>query len=382
MNDLKSFIKRNLFNSRGYLNAMKTREHWYKVNNFLDCYNEIMKSTSFLDKNSSFNERVFCILNDVTELRKCKYCIEKVKYRGLKLGYRKLCEKKECFKKEIRIEESNGLTKAMNRVLKGNQSKFKNIDENGLNSYQRCALKASKTFNIIQKSGLTRAQEIGKKANKTALENIDENGLNSRQRAGIKISITKHNDIDENGLNSFQRSTEKRIKTMRNDIVNGLDAFQRNFLKGAGKNSRLKYFNTDLLFQGKFEEDFLEKMKQFSLLDIVENSPRIQYKNVIRSSWTPDFKVFNFIFEIKSDWTYDGKGKYLNDRIINNKKWKAVLEQGYHFIVVWNKEYLMELESEDIKNLEDSLYLEHKFVDFNKENLKKLISSSVVLQEV
>jgi len=82
--------------------------------------------------------------------------------------------------------------------------------------------------------------------------------------------------------------------------------------------------------------------------------------------------IHKVLFEIKSIYTYDYNGD-INIRVKNNLKWKAALEAGYKFIVVWDKKYLMSLDLNDIENIEDSLYLEHKFEEFNKENLFNIL---------
>lgn len=53
----------------------------------------------------------------------------------------------------------------------------------------------------------------------TKLNNIDENGLNSNQRGAIKIREVKLNDIDENGLNAFQRAGIKMTETSKLEPV-------------------------------------------------------------------------------------------------------------------------------------------------------------------
>ena len=77
-------------------------------------------------------------------------------------------------------------------------------------------------------TGLSSYDIGGAKAKDTKLNDIDENGLNSFERAGLKVSqflqnnkevlvertnkmlCAKLNDIDENGLNSFERAGLKR----------------------------------------------------------------------------------------------------------------------------------------------------------------------------
>jgi len=60
------------------------------------------------------------------------------------------------------------------------------------------------------------------------LEDIDENGLNSFER----VTKQRLEDIDENGLNSFERVTKQRLEDIDE---NGLNSFERAGLKGNEK---------------------------------------------------------------------------------------------------------------------------------------------------
>jgi hypothetical protein len=85
-----------------------------------------------------------------------------------------------------------------------------------------------------------------------------------------------------------------------------------------------------------------------------------------------DFFMHN-IFEVKSCYTYDKNGKNINDRINNNLKWKAALEQGYGLVIVWDKKYLMELTLDDFDEIDRNLYILNKCVNFNEKEIKKMI---------
>ena len=122
------------------------------------------------------------------------------------------------------------------------EKKRNNIDENGLNSYQRGVIKSKNTkmknhndpnynnrpkmkrtkfinhgnsnYNNISKNKQTKFKRYGnenwnnrEKCKETAKNNIDEFGRNSYDRAVEKTKITKLNDIDEFGRNSYQRQS-------------------------------------------------------------------------------------------------------------------------------------------------------------------------------
>jgi len=67
--------------------------------------NDIIKKTQFLDiyENVDIIERLYYIVNNITEVVKCKYCNNKASWvgRGLKEGYREICSSKECRSKQL-----------------------------------------------------------------------------------------------------------------------------------------------------------------------------------------------------------------------------------------------------------------------------------------
>jgi len=132
--------------------------------------------------------------------------------------------------------------------MKALETKLNDIDEAGLNSFERAIIKSIKTrredideagLNSFERVTKTRREDIDEaglnsfeRVTKTRREDIDEAGLNSFERAGIKSIKTKLNDIDEAGLNSFERVT----KTRREDIDEaGLNSFERAGIKGNEK---------------------------------------------------------------------------------------------------------------------------------------------------
>ena len=66
---------------------------------------EIIKMTSFLDSYDIYDivERLYYLVNNLTEVVKCKYCDNKATWhkRGLKEGYREICNSKECRSKQL-----------------------------------------------------------------------------------------------------------------------------------------------------------------------------------------------------------------------------------------------------------------------------------------
>ena len=75
------------------------------VKNSEEYSNEIIKKTQFLNSYEIYDivERLYYVVNNLTEVVKCKYCDNKATWfkRGIKEGYREICDSKECRKKQL-----------------------------------------------------------------------------------------------------------------------------------------------------------------------------------------------------------------------------------------------------------------------------------------
>lgn len=177
----------------------------------------------------------------------CPICGKKNLFVSNTIGYRKYCSLKCAYKSS---ERSNNCVK----------TKRNNIDENGLNSYQRAALKCK---NNVDKNGLNCYQRAAKKAVKTKLLDIDENGLNCFQRARKKQIKYQLSDIDKNGLNGLQRvGIKANLKRLLDVNKNGLNGHQRAVLK-CKQTKKEKYGDSN--YNNK------EKCKQTKLNNIDNN---------------------------------------------------------------------------------------------------------------
>ena len=123
---------------------------------------------------------------------------------------------------------NRGFSTTAESQLKTVKTKLTNVDENGLNVFERAILKSNTTrLKDIDSNGLNSYQRVGVKAKETRLNDIDDDGLNSYQRSAFKVKETKLNDIDDDGLNTNQRSAFKVKETRLNDINDGLNSYQR-----------------------------------------------------------------------------------------------------------------------------------------------------------
>lgn len=91
---MKYFIKNKLLTKHNNIDPNKTNQKWFDSHGFSDEYSHIIELTSFLPYESSFKERLYCILNDIYELKLCN-CGKKIPMRtdGRK-GYQKFCSVK------------------------------------------------------------------------------------------------------------------------------------------------------------------------------------------------------------------------------------------------------------------------------------------------
>ena len=111
------------------------------VKNIKEFKDEIVKRTSFLDNYEPYDivERLYYIVNNLTDVVRCKYCGNKATWckRGLKEGYREICSSKECKSKNLSdahesntlisenrakefIEWQNNVTKVNDEIIKEN----------------------------------------------------------------------------------------------------------------------------------------------------------------------------------------------------------------------------------------------------------------------
>jgi len=129
----------------------------------------------------------------------------------------------KCHSEEINIKR-----KITNNIKYGGDTPFSSKEFQQKIIDNRMAL-----YGVENAMDIAHVQEIHRKACITRdikrLNDIDENGLNSFQR----VANNRINDIDENGLNSFQRVANNRI----NDIdENGLNSYHRACVKSKETN--------------------------------------------------------------------------------------------------------------------------------------------------
>ena len=177
--------------------------------------------------------------------------IDKIKYERPDLFIEqicKICGKKFLYKDgQIKKIYSNLMKNKINFICccKSHTTKFQLSIQGNPYSRKDVILKRQET--LFKRYGVKHNSQIKgrkEKIRNTCLNNIDKNGLNSYQRGAIKGRITKLNNIDEYGLNSYQRAAIKCKNSKLNDIdENGLNGFKRTFIKS--KHTKLIKYNNE-----------------------------------------------------------------------------------------------------------------------------------------
>jgi hypothetical protein len=360
---MKNFIKNNFIikYKKSYgLNSVKLRESWFINNGYEKELEKIINLTEFLGE-VTLSERIYCIMNDITIKKKCPYCNNKpIKYANFIEGYRRHCGNRKCSYVDKSVyTDVSGLT--ANQKSRIGMSKFQKTIIDGKRRSQISGLKSSetkrKTF-INGKSMLTLSAE---RAAKTKEKTILPNGMNVSQFASLKAAKTM-NEMVLSGKTLNQLRIEKMNFTKKIVGLDGLDGYERGFFNGSGKNSSIKFYNTNLYYQGTYEKDFLDYMTKNNRINRVKRGERFNYFfNKLDRQYRSDFLYDNdIIIEVKSSWTY---GKTDNEqRNLNIEKFKSVLNDGYRLIVVLDKMWFIEVNSDNVNH---NLYNE-KLIDIEK----------------
>lgn len=179
-------------------------------------YDHIMQNTQFLSKSAKLGIRIYCYVNGITELPKCKYCHKQLTekhFRGFSTGFAQYCdnncsnkspEKQEKIK-NIFLERFGTTTPLNNKELreKGKKTKLEKYgDENYTNrekAMQTCIdnygvdnpFKSEIVKDRIRQTNLerygvenvTQNLEIRNKQHQTMLDRFGKDNINNREKA-------------------------------------------------------------------------------------------------------------------------------------------------------------------------------------------------------
>lgn len=171
-------------------------------------------------------------------------------------------------------------------------------------------------------------------SNRTDHKETAAKSLATRQ----KLGITKTSQIKATKTRKLNGHYENLAEKMRNHWAS--NPWQNNL-----QCPILLYKNTTLQYQGTFEYEFLEELEEeFGLEWVVENvkrGPNIQYIDPTDQKerlYISDFIIGNTIYEIKSSWTWNKKGKDTALEEKNKAKLTECIKQGYNVILVLNQQ--------------------------------------------
>lgn len=189
------------------------------------------------------------------------------------------------------------------------------VGNDGKTSFERAGSRMSGHLNSLSDDQIhTNAQIYGRKARDSHVARCVELGEKPYAASTAKAVQTRLNDIDENGLNGFDRA----------------------FLKGWGKGVECKrYQDTNLYYQGSFELAFLDqKAAELGSTDTIKRGPAVVYDFNGPRTYLADFQIGNTIYEIKSEWTWWNTGKNSDLLQVNTAKLDAALSAGYDVVLV------------------------------------------------
>lgn len=250
MNTNKKIIFKKLF-------LHNKLNHFYKRLLNDDIITLIIKETNFLPKTVSIRERLYYIENNIIEIKKCKYCNDKLYFNLIPPGFLKTCNSKECKKKN----KSNN-TKEMHKNF---------TDEMKIQRNKKISEKNRKSF--IEKFGEEKTKEI---VEKIRLKNI-----------GRKQSIETKN---------------KRYLTRKN---NGNPWHTKETLKKISKSNKITHLSNEYKLKNKITDEIREKLSNTLKSKILNGSftPNITNRwthfNIkingkkFRSSWEAVFWLLN-----------------------------------------------------------------------------------------
>ena len=105
------------------------------------------------------------------------------------------------------------------------------------------------------------------------------------------------------------------------------------------------YKDTELLYQGTYEYDFLESWELLNgiewVIEHIKRGPAIWYIDPTDNTerlYISDFLIYNTVYEIKSAWTWNKHGKDIVLETKNKAKLAAAKTAGYNVKLVLDKE--------------------------------------------
>ena len=404
--EIKNWIKNNLYKKDSSINVIKIREYNFKLR-YPNKLNEIILLTSFLDINVSISERIYCILNDIIEKKKCLECGCFVNFHSYTRGYNIYCSK-DCKNKSKVVQDKMKKTclerYGVDNVLKDKEKMKKSIMyKYGVeNVFQSDFIKDKIKKTCLERYGvenISSNEDIKNKKKETMIKNFGVEYV--LQNEDIKNKV-KNTNLERYGVdNVFKNKTirEKIKKTMlkkygvdnafkdREKIKNimiekyGVEhSLQNEDIKNKVKNTNLERYGVENVFQSKnikekIKETILEKYNVENIFQ--SESIKKKIKNTMIEKYGVKHALQNK--DIKNKEKNTNLERYGVDCIFKDKNYRdKIIKTNKKIYNVpnysqshWNKETL-----EKINNKE---FLEKEYL-LNKKSSRKIANEINVSQ--
>jgi hypothetical protein len=299
MDDLKAWILQNLYKDNkiihGRMKRWSTSSPYWVEKHYPVFFDRITRSPGRL-----FSEQVYLIINDMSSIPTCGAdgCNNFVDFKTYDKGHYTYCS-----------------TTCCNRDVDLLKVKIDNKRESG--GFIRASQSIRNT--ALLRYGVdwpTRTSDCKEKRIQT---NLIKFGVDNQS----KLQLVKDKQVTTNliryGVEHPLQQQELHDKALRN---------------GLGR-SKVKWYNSDLWYQGMWEFSFL--VEQYKITNNIRRGPRLFYKSISGSNkvYSPDFIVDDTrCYEIKSGWTWDNYGADKKLRVTNKLKLRAAKRLGYVVFLV------------------------------------------------
>lgn len=272
----------------------------------------------------------------------CVICNNKTIFISVSHGYKKCCNKKcsniyrynktkeGCFKKygKDNVWKVEKIKQKRNKTMKKRY---------GAAQSSNCAsIKEKRKQTMIKKYNVeyyVMCEDFKNKSKETCLTRY---GVEKTAETDIVRQKSKQTLINKTGYDCTFKSPDVKKKIKKTMLTKyGVEKPMQNeeiFFKQQQSAKKINYFkNTDLIYQGSYELDLLEKY--YTRFPNIKRGPRIKYLiNNESHYYYSDFIIpsLNLIIEVKSSWTYNEK-----DEIKKN----AAIMRGYNYIMIMDKNY-------------------------------------------
>jgi len=333
----------NILTNKGQIN--KKAQHLLSMSNRATLLLEVNNATSFLDKSSTdtLRIRLYCILNDITELPTCKVCGGPVTFKG-KGGFNSYCanskENGSCAAKDKELQASRldtirkkyGVDNPMQNKSVRQRAVDTLVDRYGVDVPAKSTKIRQKTKNtLLKKYGVDAIAHIPSVAGKRRQTNIEKYGAPTYAEGYLSQDTL---DV----LNNKDRLIEMLKDFPRRDIAMALG------ISSTTLYSRLKAHGVDLT-----EYESQTQITSIPQREIMGELDRLDIKYIAndRSLISPkhlDIYIPSHNLAIEFDGIYYHSERFGRDRNYHLSKTIACQNNNTRLIHVWSNEWYQKRE--------------------------------------